>query len=221
LHEDDVAHGKYIPATAALGWIREFCGQTQNKLVDMGTWLTLYLLWVLEHGSTNKVEGTGSFQVLYVNSSERANRTWESFFQAFNLWAGRTYGTRSTPRTLQRSLDAQLLETWNQDLPLLRTVKAQGTVRSQRVRAPDGGTIPAWAVVPDLFQSMRSGLDKDLVRTINSYVNLDENEGLYYSTALDQEAESLETAMHARALDTRQATLEATLQARRGKRGGE
>jgi len=185
-----VAQGKYSSMKDTLEWIRAHLGENSARIVDMGQWFVSYLLYVLNHASTDKTENTGSFTVVYMLSTETNEELWSTFMGAYIKWCADRGQGGMTPRTLQITLDPLLLETWGSNAPAIAAVRSQGTRRSNHYFTSTNARVEAWMCVPDLFLSMRPKVPRDVMAVMNSYARLDESAGSAYSTLLDQSGES-------------------------------
>lgn len=184
---ESLDHGKYPSISSVIEWLRAELHESGDKKVDIGAFLVQYLICVCTHASTNKTAGLGMFRVYYLIIPETEDRSWSSLFSAYAAWRARVAQEPGTPRNLQVALDSLLLATWNSDVPAVKDLKANGTPRSSKYRTADGRSPPAWWVVPNLFQAMRSEIPPDFADMFNDTVNLDESSGdpTYYG--LDQD----------------------------------
>jgi hypothetical protein len=149
-----------------------FLGQQFSVSIDPAHFFIDLFILFLEHGGTNDVAGLGGTYLHDTQGSDRKFVTWQlikelaiSFFKEFNI--------DFSYRRWQLSMDDLLWEMWNDpEIRSLDHVRDHGTPRSTQFCFPDGTPVPAYVVVPDMFNAHLAANERGVRKAYNASANL-------------------------------------------------
>lgn len=168
----EVSRGGMITTELTNDFLKAIGAELEMAINPNRFFVDLFLL-ILEHGGTDDVAGLGGTTLYATNSPATQHVTWSwikeravPYFDDFNI--------DFSFRRWQHSLDDLFWEMWNDlNIAALDSVRANGTTRSSRFFDKNGFPVPAYIVVPDLFNIHLGQSDREARKHYNAAAQLD------------------------------------------------
>lgn len=148
--------------------------------------LDIFIL-LLENGGTDKVQGLNGTTLISNDGIGSKWISWVTFKdQATSFWKRRN--TQFTFRRFIKTFDELFYTLWQDgEITALDNIRQNGTDRSRQWTFPNGEAVPAYVVVPHLFDRHLSEEERAVRKIYNASIKLGQNEdGDVEYTGLDE-----------------------------------
>lgn len=189
-------------------------------LIDPSTFAINFLVTILHTAGSAKASMQGPLVLQNLQNDEVCQTTWE----VFHSLATKHCKSRSItyyPRSLFRTIDHILWDIWCGEYPAIATYKEHGTPMSRAWVDASGQSVPAWVVIPDLFNSHLTPEWREVREAVIAKANLSNGSGRVEYIRPDQDGDVAEHIEEKAALDASVAESHAKARAHKssGKKG--